>query len=187
MNAPVIMSLSPRAGGNCDRAAALFAQSLTGKCEVVHLRDHDVQGCTGCGICSLDGVCRMSGEDAAEDLFAQLDLAGGLVLTAPVYFYHLPSQAKAWIDRAQSRYLARLNGLAVPGSVRAAYLVLVAGRAQGELLFSGIMPTMRYFLDTLDFSIAGTLKLRGLDETGAFLRDRAAQDSVRKLAEESGW
>lgn len=187
MNAPLIVSLSPRAGGNSDQAADIFARSLSGGCEPLRLRDHDVLPCTGCGGCSRDGVCVMGGEDAAEDLFARLDLASGLLLTAPVYFYHLPSQAKAWVDRAQSRYMARQRGLSRPGSVRPAYIVLVAGRTRGENLFAGIMPTLRYFLDVLDFSIEGTVHLRGLEDPEDFLRDPKAGDAVRQLARGSGW
>ena len=181
------MSLSPRADGNSDQAAALFARCVTGTSDLAHLRDHHVQPCTGCGACSGDGVCRMSGEDEAEALFARLDRASGLVLTAPVYFYHLPSQAKAWIDRAQARYLARQCGRGVPGSVRPAYVVLLAGRTRGENLFAGILPTLRYFLEVFDFRIEGTALLRGVDEAGDFSRDAEAMDAVRNLARSSGW
>lgn len=186
MNAPLIVSLSPRVGGNSDRAADLFARSLSGGCESLRLRDHDVRPCTGCGGCSRDGACIMGGEDAAEDLFARLDLASGLVLTAPVYFYHLPSQAKAWIDRAQCRYMARQGGRAA-GSVRPAYVVLLAGRTRGEKLFEGILPTLRYFLDALDFRLEGTALLRGIDEAGDFSRSSEAMQAVRDLAGRSGW
>ena len=187
MNAPLIVSLSPRAGGNSDQAADVFARSLSGGFERLRLCDHDVRPCTGCGGCSRDGACVMGGEDAAEDLFARLDLASGLVLAAPVYFYHLPSQAKAWVDRAQSRYMARQRGLSRPGSVRPAYIVLVAGRTRGENLFAGIMPTLRYFLDVLDFRIEGFAHLRGLEDPEDFLRDARAGESVRQLARSSGW
>ena len=142
MNTHLVLSLSPRAGGNSDHVAALFARSLSFPPSPVFLRDHALEPCTGCGVCAEDGRCRI-GADGAEELFTRLESARGLVLTAPVYFYHLPSQAKAWIDRAQSRYLARQRGLRRPGPVRPAYVVLVAGRTRGENLFAGILPTDR--------------------------------------------
>jgi multimeric flavodoxin WrbA len=129
----------------------------------------------------------MSGDDAADELFSRLDLATGLVLTAPVYFYHLPAQAKAWIDRAQARYMARAGGLLSAGRVRPCHVVLVAGRTRGEKLFAGILPTLRCFLDVLDFRMEGTAFLRGLDEPGDFLRDQEATAAVRELAGRSGW
>lgn len=186
MKAPLVLSMSPRIGGNSDQAAALFARSLDAPCETVFLRDHVLEPCTGCGACAEDGLCRI-GADGAEELFSRLDSACGLVLTAPVYFYHLPSQAKAWIDRAQSRYMSRLRGLRPPGSIRPAYVVLVAGRKRGENLFAGILPTLRYFLEVFDMRLEKTLCLRGIDEAEDFSRDLAAMDSVRELARSSRW
>jgi multimeric flavodoxin WrbA len=181
------MSLSPRAGGNSDLAADFFAGAVGRECDVLRLRDHAVEPCTGCGACSGSGVCRMAGDDAAEELFTRLDGASELVLTAPVYFYHLPAQSKAWIDRSQARYMARLRGLIVPGPVRPCRVVLVAGRTRGENLFAGILLTLRYFLDVFDFRIQDTALLRGLEDAGDFSRDPEARGDVRDLAGRSGW
>jgi multimeric flavodoxin WrbA len=186
MNEPLVISLSPRAGGNSDQAAALFAHGLGLRAGPMFLRDHRLEPCTGCGGCAGDGLCRI-GADGAAELFTRLERSSGLVLTAPVYFYHLPSQAKAWIDRAQSRYMARQRGLRPSGTVRSAYVVLVAGRRQGENLFAGILPTLRYFLEIFDFRMESPLCLRGLDDAADFSRDRAAGDAVLDLARSSGW
>jgi multimeric flavodoxin WrbA len=187
MNAPLVMSLSPRAGGNSDQAASLFARSLVGPSQSIFLREHRVEPCIGCGACAADGRCHVHDQDHAEALFARLDQASGLLVAAPVYFYHLPSQAKAWIDRSQARYLAREHGRRARREMRAACLVLIAGRARGERLFAGILPTMRYFLDVLDFRITDTLCLRGLDQAGDLARDSEAIQAVRELAGRSGW
>lgn len=186
MSAPLVISLSPRIGGNSDQAAALFARSLELPPCPVFLRDHALEPCTGCGACAEDGLCRI-GADGAEELFERLESASGLVLTAPVYFYHLPSQAKAWIDRAQSRYMARQRGLRPSGPVRPAYVVLLAGRKRGENLFAGILPTLRFFLEVFDVRMENVLCLRGIDEAGDFSRDQTAMDAVRDLARSSGW
>jgi multimeric flavodoxin WrbA len=186
MNSPLVISLSPRAGGNSDQIAALFARSLDTQSQPIFLRDHVLEPCTGCGACSEDGRCRI-GADGAEELFTRLESTSGLVLTAPVYFYHLPSQAKAWIDRAQSRYMARQRGLRPPGPIRPAYVVLVAGRKRGENLFAGILPTLRFFLEVFDLRMENALCLRGIDEAEDFSRDAAAGNAVRDLARSSGW
>lgn len=187
MKTPAIISLSPRAGGNSEQVAALFARFLAGPSQTVLLREHRVEPCIGCGACAADGICHVHDGDDAEDLFVRLDQASGLFVVAPVYFYHLPSQAKAWIDRSQARYLARECTGSLRREIRAAYLVLVAGRTHGERLFAGILPTMRYFLDVLDFRIEDTLCLRGLDQAGDFSRDSEAVTAVRELAGRSGW
>lgn len=187
MNPPLVMSLSPRPGGNSDQAADLFADSISGPCEILRLRDHEVRPCTGCGGCVCNGICVLDEVDEAGRIFARLDLARALVLVAPVYFYHLPSQAKAWIDRAQARYQSRQAGRGPRRSVRPAALILVAGRRRGEKLFAGIPPTMHYFLEVLDFRIDDTLCLRGLDGVADFSRDADAAQAVRDLARRRGW
>lgn len=76
MNEPLIMSLSPRAGGNSDHAAALFARSLDRESRPVFLREHQIEPCTGCGCCAEDGLCRI-GADGAEELFHGLTAPQG--------------------------------------------------------------------------------------------------------------
>jgi hypothetical protein len=71
--------------------------------------------------------------------------------------------------------------------VRPAYVVLVAGRPRGEKLFDGILPTLRYFFDVLDFRLEGTALLRGLEDAGDFSGSGEALEAVRELAGRSGW
>ncbi|NLW82085.1 MAG: flavodoxin family protein [Desulfovibrionales bacterium] len=181
---PLVLSLSPRPEGNSDSAAEHFARSLAGPSTFLRLRDHVVAPCTGCGACAKSGRCVFADGDHAEGLFASLDAAPMVMLAAPVYFYHLPAQAKAWIDRAQSRYLSGRFG---QGIIRPAYIVLVAGRTRGVHLFAGIMPTLRYFLQVFDFSIQGTVHLRGLDGPRDLLANEKALEAVAALARSSGW
>ena len=185
MNQPLIVSLSPRPGGNSDLAAECFARSLRGPSRLERLRDYSIAPCVACDGCLGRGVCVRP--DGADRLFDLMDQASGLVLTAPVYFYHLPAQAKAWIDRGQARYLARQSGLSKSGPIRPAYLVLVAGRPQGDLLFEGMLLSLRYFLEVCDYCIAGQVLLRGVDQAGSFDRMPHSLQAVGDLAGESGW
>lgn len=186
MNAPLALSLSPRRGGNSDAAARLFADSLTKPAAVQYLRDYEIRPCTGCGACAESGVCVLAGRDGAEQLFAKLEAASGVALCAPVYFYHLPAQAKAWVDRSQSRYLVRREHL-YTGPPRPAWITLIAGRPRGEKLFSGILPTLRYFLEIFHFEIVDTVLLRGLDGPSAFRDNAAAREVVTRMARMSGF
>jgi hypothetical protein len=177
--------MSPRAGGNSDAAADLLADLVSGA--VLRLRDFGVLPCTGCGACACIGRCVLADEDRAEELFERVAAAPGLILTAPVYFYHLPAQAKAWIDRGQSRYLAREKGLRPRGPRRRAHAVLLAGRPRGERLFEGILPTLRYFLDVLDFDLVDTALARGVDAPGDILVNTEARRAVRELGQRISW
>ena len=177
--------MSPRAGGNSDAAADILADLVAGT--VLRLRDFSVRPCVGCGACARDGHCVLADTDQAEELFAHVESASGLILTAPVYFYHLPAQAKAWVDRSQSRYLAREAGLRPRASRRRAFAALVAGRPRGERLFEGVLPTLRYFLDVFDFDLVDTVRVGGVDGMGALLGSASAKRAVRDLGRRITW
>lgn len=187
MTYSLVLSLSPRAGGNSDAAADLLADAMAGPVRRARLREFGVQPCTGCGACARSGACVLAATDRAEELFQLAEDASGLILTAPVYFYHLPAPAKAWIDRAQSRYLPREAGLRPRGPRRRAYAVLIAGRVRGARLFEGILPTLRCFLDVLDYDLADSALLRGVDASGDLLANVEAVRAVRELGRRESW
>lgn len=194
---PLVVAASPRAGGNTDRAADLLAQAAAEAAqgseplpEVVRLRDYGVLPCLGCGACAAHprGQCVRAGEDRAEELFARLMDAPWLAVCSPIYFYHLPAQCKAWVDRSQRHYLLRGRGdeamLALPG--RPAHVCLVAGRPRGERLFEGALLTLRYFLAVYNFSLDGVATLRGLDGPDALDADGQARRAVEDLGRAAG-
>lgn len=187
MSQPLILSLSPRASGNSDMAAACFAAALPRTVPVRYLRDFAVLPCLGCGACSSTGQCVLAAQDQAEELFTALDQASAVVLTGPVYFYHLPAQAKAWIDRSQSRYMRRHIQPRLTTTQRRAAAVIVAGRPQGARLCTGIERTLRYFLDIFDYRLEETLCLRGLDERTALQTSPTSLAAITALARHGTW
>lgn len=169
----LVLSLSPHKGGTTEIVTETVARMRQG--QYLFLRDFSVAPCQGCGAC-LQGVCPLAASDDAEVLFSRVCAASRLIVVAPVYFYHLPALAKAWIDRAQSRYWSK--ELAEP--LKPAAAVLVAGRRQGEELFSGIVRTLRFFLPYVGFSLGPVVELREV-EVPADVDDRAWQKVYRGL------
>ncbi len=187
---PLIVAASPRPGGNSDRAADVLARTATGSGpepapEVVRLRDYGILPCLGCGACGRhpQGLCVRAHEDRAEELFARLMDAPWVAVAAPIFFYHLPAQCKAWIDRGQRHYLLRQRQdpalLALPE--RLAHVCLVAGRPRGERLFEGALLTLRYFLAIYNLSLEGVVALRGLDAPGDLETDQGAVRALEEL------
>ena len=78
MSSPLVLSLSPRAGGNSEAAARLFAASLARPVAAHFLRDYEILPCTGCGRCAGSGRCVLAGRDHAEELFSMLKAASGV-------------------------------------------------------------------------------------------------------------
>ncbi len=170
----IIYACSHRRGGNSDRAARWLADGVReagGKADIIYVREHEVRPCLACGYCDDPGgrrgrdLCVLGPGDAAWDLFEPLLSARVVLFASPIYFYHLPSMFKTWIDRSQQFWAARAEGAdwlaALPR--RTARAVLVAGRPRGERLFDGAAVTLKYFLHNFSMTLEDPLVFRGVD------------------------
>lgn len=175
MTDSVIYACSHRRGGNSDRAATLLAQGVTeagGNAEVMYVRNYQVMACLACGYCeeavSKRGVerCILGQKDEAYALFAPLLTARNVFVCSPIYFYHLPSLFKMWIDRSQQFWAAASNNEPWVTNLpeRTAHAVLLAGRPTGEKLFEGARITLKYFLRNFNISLADPQIVRGMDD-----------------------
>lgn len=102
----LILSGSPRKGGNSDLLCDKFAKGATqAGHEVKKLRvaEKNIGCCRACYACKADGKCLIK-DDMAEVLQDMID-ADVLVLASPVYFYSIDAQLKAVIDRTVARWL----------------------------------------------------------------------------------
>lgn len=184
-----LAACSPRRGGNGDFAASLLASLLPGSVLTKRVADENVHPCISCGRCvGHPGSCALDGpQDGAQALFRDLCRARVGIIVSPVYFYHLPAQAKAWVDRAQCFWA----GEEKPGAGHALTAVLYGARPRGDKLFEGAERTLRYMALALGLSWTEPLRLYGLDgpqdlacngEAQAGIRDFAA--GLRRLAGE---
>lgn len=107
----LILSGSPRKGGNSDILCDEFAKGATESghtVEKIRVAEKSVAPCRACYYCKNSGgecVCR---DDMAEILQKMID-ADVLVLASPVYFYSIDAQLKAVIDRTVARWLEVKN------------------------------------------------------------------------------
>ena len=106
---------SPRRNGNTRTLLKVFADECAKRGHEVETVDlantakWKINACLGCDKC-ISGQCIQ--KDSMQDLYAKIAKADAIVLAAPIYFYGLPSQAKATIDRCQlflDRKSTRLN------------------------------------------------------------------------------
>lgn len=97
----LIISSSPRKGGNSETLAAAFAKGAleTGrKVETVYLREKQYGFCKGCFACLKLGHCVI--KDDAVEVAAKMHDADVLVFVTPVYYYSVSGQLKTMLDRA---------------------------------------------------------------------------------------
>lgn len=184
----MIFACSPRKGGNCDDVATIVRSvaksgDMPHDAEIIRLRDYAVRPCEGCQRCSASqGRCPLRERDDAQRLFGMLRDASELVIVAPIYFYHLPAQFKALIDRSQILWSARQKDGGPAKAARKAHVILVAARKKGDRLFTGSLQTLRCWLSLFDRDLAEPLCLYGLDERGDLMRNDAARAALTSYA-----
>lgn len=139
----LILSSSPRRGGNSDRLCDEFrrgAEEAGHQVEKIFLRDCTIHYCTGCSTCSRDGRPCPQQDDAARivDLMVRADV---IVMASPVYFYTMSAQMKTLIDRSCARY-TEISG-------KEFYLLLTAAEPDRQLMLRTV-DTFQGFFDCLE-------------------------------------
>ena len=145
----LILSSSPRRGGNSDRLCDEFlrgAAEAGHDAEKIFLRDRTIGYCTGCGACSRDGKPCPQRDDAAE-IIDKMVRADVIAMATPVYFYTMAAQMKTLIDRCCARY-TEISG-------KEFYLLLTAAEEEREKMLR-TADTFQGFFDCLEETVFGT-------------------------------
>jgi multimeric flavodoxin WrbA len=161
---------SPRKGGNSD---LLLDQALEGarqsgaEVKAVYARKLKLSGCLECGGCDETGVCVV--DDDMGQIYPLMEEAQAIILSTPIFFYNVPAQAKALIDRGQACWAKRLLK---KGKERGKYeggrgYLIALGATKGQNLFQGVELTAKYFYDAMDMSYEGGLMHRGIEGKGS--------------------
>jgi multimeric flavodoxin WrbA len=180
---PYVLGLasSPRSGGNTERLLEAFlrgAVSGWATVEFKRLPDLRIMPCSACEDCYEDGDCCY--EDDATTLYDKLWRADIVALAAPIYFYHLPAQAKTLMDRCQALWARKeMLGQTRPGPrARGAFLSAAAGG--GARLFEGSLLTVKYWLDSFHADLAAVRLYRRIEDVGDIaLHATALRDAER--------
>ena len=107
----MILSGSPRKGGNSDILCDEFAQGAQeagNEVEKIRVASNSIHPCSACYYCRDHGGACVYKDDMAAILQKMID-ADVLVLASPVYFYSIDAQLKAMIDRTVARWLEVKN------------------------------------------------------------------------------
>ncbi|MEE9435439.1 MAG: flavodoxin family protein, partial [Candidatus Adiutricales bacterium] len=97
------LALSPRKSGNSDLMLDAFiqgAEEIGARVTRLAARSLKVKGCLECGECDEAGVCII--RDDMDDLYPLLIETRRIVLASPIFFYGVPSEGKAIVDRTQA-------------------------------------------------------------------------------------
>ncbi len=145
MSKVLIISSSPRKGGNSDTLANEFmrgAEEAGNEVEKVSLREKRINYCTGCGQCyAKQQPCWQ--KDDANEVIEKMLWADIIVLATPVYFFAMSGQMKTFIDRTCGPYL-NMKG-------KHFYFLATAADGQDELeQLNHVFDNLKGFTDCLE-------------------------------------
>lgn len=170
---------SPRRGGNSEIMLQHFLKGFQkeGVIEVIRVGEIEVGPCQGCRFCEEKGFCKLSdGMNKLYELFREADL---IVVSSPIFFYGVPSQLKAIIDRSQVLWARRYRfNLRDPKSPWRKGIALCVGATRGKNLFLGVELTFKYFFDALGASFEGVMGYREAEKKGDILRQKNALEEL---------
>ena len=173
----LILSGSPRKGGNTELLAEAFAKGAAAHhhVEIVSVRDYKVNPCLGCNACfKTDGIC--SQKDDMSFIYEKmmvstnhLSQADMLVIASPVYFYGISAQLKAVIDRFH-------NPIRDSFHIKKMALLLVGAASLPEL-FDAILTEYNLCLKFFNIEDAGKVLVRGVKDKGDIKNTNALNEA----------
>ena len=156
----VILSSSPRRGGNSELLAEAFArgaQEAGNQVETVYLREKQYGFCRGCLACQKLGHCVI--RDDAVEVAARMHDADVLVFATPVYYYSVSGQLKTMLDRANPLY-------GTDYAFTKAYLLATAAE-DGTETVEGTVRAVQGWVDCFGrCKLAGTVFAGGVTDAG---------------------
>jgi Multimeric flavodoxin WrbA len=169
----LILSGSPRKGGNTDLLVEAFVKGASQKhhVEVVSVRDYKVNPCMGCNVCfkSKDNTCVQ--KDDMSMIYEKMAHTDMLVIASPVYFYGLSAQLKVIIDRCH-------NPIRDTFPIKKMALLLVGAATLPEL-FDSILAQYQLCLNFFKLEDAGRVLARGAKDKGDIKNIDALNEAFR--------
>ena len=167
----LILSGSPRKGGNTDLLVEAFVKGASQKhhVEIVSVHDYKVNPCIGCNACVRNGLHTCVQKDDMFFIYEKMIQADMLVIASPVYFYGLSAQLKAVIDRCH-------NPIRDTFPIKKMALLLVGAATLPEL-FDSILSQYQLCLNFFKLEDAGRVLVRGVKDKGDIQNTNALDEA----------
>ena len=169
----LIISSSPRKGGNSETLAASFAKGAEEaghKVETVYLREKNYGFCKGCLACLKVGHCVI--KDDAVEIAARMHDADVLVFATPVYYYSVSGQLKTMLDRANPLFDSDY-------AFTKAYLLATAAEDEPETV-EGTVKAVQGWVDCFErCELAATVFAGGVNSVGDIAGHPALEEAYQ--------
>jgi len=149
----LVVTGSPRKGGNTDLLADAFIEGLMEAGHMVNRFDagrKKIGGCTACQACFRKGVACSFKDDFNEGA-PFVEQADVIVFASPLYFYSFTAQIKAFIDKFYSFYVGE-RPLKIKES-----MLLACGETTELSDFEGMRQTYKSMIAFLGWQDKGQL------------------------------
>ncbi len=167
----LIISTSPRKGGNSDVLADAFAdgaRSAEHNVEKICLYDKTVNFCKGCLACQKTKRCVI--RDDADMIEQKMLTADVIVFATPIYYYEMSGQMKTMLDRSNPLYVSDY-------SFRDIYLLATAADTD-ESAMDGAIKGLEGWISCFDgVRLAGVVKGLGAEGIGAIQGNKAVDEA----------
>lgn len=156
----LVISTSPRKGGNSDTLANEFARGAReagNSVEKITLSDQTIGFCRGCLTCQSTKRCVI--HDDADAIARKMLTADVIAFATPIYYYGMCGQMKTMLDRANPLFSADY-------AFREIYL-LAAAAEEGQHTVDGAVTGLQGWIDCFEKArLAGTVFAGGVTTVG---------------------
>lgn len=169
----LILSGSPRKGGNTDLLVEAFVKGASQKhhVEIVSVHDYKVNPCMGCNACFKNEGNICAQKDDMALIYEKANEADMLVIASPVYFYGLSAQLKSVIDRFH-------NPIRDTFHIKKMALLLVGAATLPEL-FDSILTQYQLCLNFFKLEDVGHVLVRGVKDKGNIKNKELLNEAFR--------
>ncbi|WP_415931760.1 flavodoxin family protein [Zhenpiania hominis] len=176
MKQVVIVTGSPRPGGNSTLLAEAFAEGAREEGHIVMIFDsvrRKVEGCVACGQCWSKGKPCVY-EDGFNEFGTLLEKADVVVFATPVYWGTYPAQMKALIDKFYAYGIRRTK---VDIREKRKMYLLACGDGKKDTAFSAILELAWGFAEFQKWEFAGYITVPELVEAGEIRKTDALEEA----------
>ena len=171
----LIISSSPRKGGNSETLAASFAkgaQDAGNHVETVWLREKQIGFCKGCLACQKTQQCVI--HDDADAIVRKMKDADVIAFATPIYFYEMCGQMKTLLDRSNPLFPSDY-------AFRDIYLLAAAADSAASSMDGAVKGLEGWIACFEKAALRGVVRGTGADGAGTILQVPAALKSAFEL------
>ncbi len=167
----LIISSSPRKGGNSEAMCAAFAEGAAAaghNVETISLCGKQLNFCVGCFACHKVGKCVHN--DDATAIVAKMHDADVICFASPVYYYSVSGQLKTLFDRSNPLY---------DGDYKYTDIYFLSCAAEDEdFTVEGSVKAVQGWVDCFDrAALKGTVFAGGVNEVGDIAGHKALEEA----------